>query len=250
MNNLVIDTGNSFSKLAVFQKKELVEQVKIQDIQLSAILPFFEKYSIDRSILSVVAGIPEDCINYLEKHSRFTSFSFRTPLQIHNQYHTRETLGTDRLAAVAGANELFPGRNILVIDCGTCITYDFIDTGKNYWGGAISPGLQMRFQALHTFTTNLPLLRFNQQDVPLTGNSTESSIRSGVINGAVHELKATIESYRNKYENLQVILCGGDSIFFDTHLKSSIFVEPDLVLIGLNTIVNQQNESNKKTADD
>jgi type III pantothenate kinase len=158
------------------------------------------------------------------------------PLPIKILYATPQTLGVDRIAGSCGALQLFPGKNTLVIDAGTCITYDFTDSSKQYYGGSISPGLKMRFQAVHTFTARLPLVS-PAENPELIGNSTETSIQSGIVNGTVAEIDGIIDRYRQKYPDLQVILCGGDGPFFENKLKASIFASPDLVLIGLNSVL-------------
>jgi len=140
------------------------------------------------------------------------------------------------LAGACGAIQLFPSENNLVIDAGTCITYDFVDSGSNFLGGGISPGLMMRFQAVHTFTAKLPLVS-PTADARLIGESTESSIQSGVVNGVIAEIEGIIRRYEEKFPGLRVILCGGDAGFFENQLKASIFAIPDLVLIGLNSIL-------------
>jgi type III pantothenate kinase len=159
------------------------------------------------------------------------------PLPVVNLYATPLTLGVDRLAGVCGAQQIFPLQHCLVIDAGTCITYDFLDKEGKYYGGGISPGLKMRFQAVHTFTAKLPLVT-PKGHVPLIGNSTESCIQSGVVNGVLAELDGIIDQYGKKFEGLRVILCGGDAMFFENQLKASIFASPELVLIGLNSILN------------
>jgi type III pantothenate kinase len=158
------------------------------------------------------------------------------PLPIQINYKTPETLGVDRIAAVCGAIDIFPNRSSLVIDAGTAITYDFIDGHGNYEGGAISPGIEMRFEALHTFTERLPLVTKNG-DLTLIGNSTETCIRSGVLNGVVAEMEGIINNYKQLYPDLGVVLCGGNSFFFENRLKPTIFATPDLVLSGLNRIL-------------
>jgi type III pantothenate kinase len=142
----------------------------------------------------------------------------------------------DRIAGVCGAIQLFPGSNNLVIDAGTCITYDFVDEMAQYHGGGISPGLNMRFKAVHTFTAKLPLVSA-KAGVDLIGTTTETSIQSGVINGLLSEIEGTIGRYAVKFPGLKVILCGGDAGFFENQLKATIFAVPDLVLFGLNSIL-------------
>jgi type III pantothenate kinase len=151
-------------------------------------------------------------------------------------YATPTTLGVDRIAGVCGAKHMSPKTNVLVIDAGTCITYDFLDRDGNFLGGGISPGLMMRFNAVHNFTARLPLVPL-VEIAPLIGDSTETCIQSGVINGLIEELGGIISLYRQKFEGLAVILSGGDARFFENKLKGSIFAVPELVLSGLNSIL-------------
>ena len=157
-----------------------------------------------------------------------------------NLYETPETLGYDRMAAVVGANEQFPHRDILVIDAGTCITYEFIDSKGQYHGGNISPGMQMRFKALHQFTGRLPLVDTNGRKLPM-GRDTETAIRAGVMKGMEYEISGYIESMKHKYPELLVFLTGGDDFSFDSSVKSIIFADRFLVLKGLNRILNYNN---------
>jgi len=168
-----------------------------------------------------------------EKKLQLTS---TLPLPINNRYKTPETLGVDRIAAVCGALEIFPNRNCLVIDAGTAITYDFMDCDKNYWGGAISPGIAMRFKALHTLTERLPLIGATE-NFQLTGDSTETSIQSGVLYGVIGEMDGFISKYLNLHPDLGVVLTGGDTFFFENNLKQPIFAARELVLSGLNRIL-------------
>jgi type III pantothenate kinase len=158
------------------------------------------------------------------------------PLPIINSYATPETLGVDRLASVCGARTLFPTEASLVIDSGTCITYDFIDADGVYKGGAIAPGLSMRLRAMHEFTARLPLVEVNENAI-LIGNSTVSCIQSGALNGMIAEIEGTISRYQVHYPQLRVILCGGDTHFFENNLKGTIFAVQNLVLRGLNSIL-------------
>jgi type III pantothenate kinase len=160
----------------------------------------------------------------------------KLPLPIKNNYGTPETLGVDRIAAVCGAQQIFPFQNCLVIDAGTCVTFDIIDKDGVYYGGAISPGMHMRFKAVHTFTARLPLIS-PVPEAKLIGDSTETSIQSGVINGMAAEMVGIIQRYQVKFNDLRVILCGGDTLFFENKLKASIFASPELVLVGLNSIL-------------
>ena len=157
-------------------------------------------------------------------------------LPIQNLYSTPETLGVDRIAAVCGAQTTFPNEKCLVIDMGSCITYDYLNEKGEYHGGSISPGLNMRFKAVHTFTAKLPLVK-PLADPALIGTTTASNIQSGVINGLTEEIKGIISLYQHKFGNIRVILCGGDAHFFENKLKGVIFAIPELVLIGLNSIL-------------
>ena len=166
---------------------------------------------------------------------------------IRNQYKTPDTLGVDRLAAVIGAHKLYPGKSSLVIDAGTCITYDYIDAGGNYFGGSISPGLNMRYKALNYYTGALPLINADEKFDKIYGDDTRSAILSGVQNGIKYEVFGFVESYRANEPELNILLSGGDSIFFDTLLKNSIFApyvknEPYLVLRGLNAAIQNNND--------
>lgn len=159
-----------------------------------------------------------------------------------NNYRTPESLGVDRIAGVVGANALFPHVNNLVIDMGTCITYDYIDAEGIYWGGGISPGMNLRFRAMSDHTVNLPNAEFDDP-IGLLGNTTITCIQSGVINGICEELNGIINRYQSEKGDINVILCGGDANSFESKIKAHIFASPKLVLIGLNRIL-EYNENN------
>lgn len=173
---------------------------------------------------------------------KFIPLSFQTPLPFKILYQTPVSLGKDRIAAVAGAYSLYPDRNILVIDAGTCITYDILTADGKYPGGAISPGIQMRFKAMHTFTGKLPLIE-PDDFYGLIGQTTHESMRSGVFNGVIAEITETIRLYKEKFDNLLVMMTGGDYQFLHNKLKISIFAAPDLVLLGLNEIFDYNDQS-------
>jgi len=195
-----------------------------------------QKKNISSVIISSVKEVPVEIINYLKKNYSFIELSALTTIPIINLYKTPETLGKDRLASVVAAYSLYCGENVLVVDAGTCITYDIVNAKGEYYGGSISPGLNMRFKALHTFTGKLPLvslINFNE----LIGTDTNKSILSGVINGITAEADAIIERYKKYYSPLKIIICGGDAQFLVDRLKNIIFAVPELVLIGLNEIL-------------
>lgn len=231
--NLVVDYGNSSAKVAIFDQHELKE--KYSFTQPDDLKHFIESSPAENFIISSVSTEAETVLSWSRASYKFT-LNHKLSLPVKILYATPHTLGVDRIAGSCGAVELYPDRNTLVIDAGTCITYDFTDIDKQYHGGSISPGLKMRFQAVHTFTARLPLVH-PKENPELIGNSTELSIQSGVVNGTVAEIEGIIERYRQKYADLQVILCGGDAAFFENSLKASIFTSPDLVLIGLNSVL-------------
>lgn len=160
----------------------------------------------------------------------------RLPLPFRMKYSTPETLGADRIALVAGAQGRFPNENVLVMDAGTCLTYDFLDATGQYHGGAISPGLKMRFRAVHEFTAALPLVEWDGSEVSLIGNSTRESILSGIVLGMKHEAEQTVVSYAQQFDSLKVVVSGGDINLFEGLIKNDIFAVPNLLLEGLNQI--------------
>lgn len=231
--NIAIDFGNTFTKVGIFEDDELKERLIFQEVD--DVREFLSGRKNGNLIISSVAQqISLD--EFSPAFNRVINLSHTTPVPVSIGYGTPGTLGVDRIAGVCGAFELFPGRDCLVIDAGSCITYDFVDATGRYSGGAISPGLSIRFQALHKFTAKLPLIQ-PVEEVPLTGNSTDQSIQSGVINGITFEIEGFMSFYKNKYPGVAFILCGGDTAFFENKLKQSIFACPDLVLHGLNGIL-------------
>jgi type III pantothenate kinase len=232
--NVVVDYGNSSAKVGIFEEQQLREQRTFSTP--AALQSFLENYSADHFIISSVTQDAETVSSWAVHVRQKYILNPTLPLPISIRYATPNTLGVDRIAGVCGAKQLFPGAHCLVIDAGTCITYDFLDRDGNFLGGGISPGLTMRFEAVHTFTSKLPLVR-PQNTVPLIGDSTEACIQSGVIHGINEEIDGIIRQYHQRFEGLQVILCGGDARFFENKLKGSIFAVPELVLSGLNSIL-------------
>ncbi|SDS50386.1 type III pantothenate kinase [Gramella sp. MAR_2010_147] len=236
--NLVVDAGNTFVKTAVFQNSTLLEKhVFRKEDFLKNFQNLRKKFpEIQKSILSSVTALDELLENEVKKSYPLLHLDEKVKLPFKNKYGTPETLGKDRIALVAAAVNEYPGKNVLIIDAGTCITYDFKTREEVYLGGAISPGLEMRFKSLHKFTANLPLVK-PKPEAELIGNSTESSILSGIINGIKMELKGSIESYSSKFEDLTVIFTGGDSQILSIPLKNSIFANSNFLLEGLNFIL-------------
>jgi len=236
--NLVIDVGNSFVKTAVFQNNRLLEkQIFRKEDFLKNFSNLQKKFpEIKKAILSSVSSINAELENIVHESYSLLQLDDKIRLPFKNKYATPETLGRDRIALVAAAVNAYPGKNVLVIDAGTCITYDLKTAEEVYLGGAISPGMEMRFQSLHKFTANLPLVK-PKPEAKLIGDSTESSILSGIINGIKMELKGSIETYNTKFEDLTIIFTGGDSQILSIPLKNSIFANSNFLLEGLNFIL-------------
>ncbi|MDT8392796.1 MAG: type III pantothenate kinase [Bacteroidales bacterium] len=235
---LAIDVGNTLSKLAVFDRNEIIFIQKEERLSATSIRQLFNQYQDIRSVIVASVKDPEEPYQPLFPEGiPLIILNHNTPLPIKIDYDTPETLGMDRLSAVVAAHHLFPGKNALVIESGTCITYDLIDAKGFYRGGSISPGIDLRFKALHNFTGKLPLVK-PVKDAVLTAKSTETSIQSGVMNGIIAEINGIISVYDGIYENLTVILSGGNLDYFDKNLKNNIFAVPNIVLKGLNIIHN------------
>jgi type III pantothenate kinase len=233
---LIIDFGNTLQKLAVFDGKDLILKEVFQELKPGALIRFIEKNGpFHGIILSSVSNHPLELEKVLSQSGKFILLDAQTPVPFINLYQTPESLGRDRIAAVTGAWSLFPGINILTIDAGTCITYDMLTKSGEYLGGGISPGIRMRFQAMHTFTGKLPLIEPGDFD-ELIGRSTSESLLSGVYSGVTAEIRELIRLYKEKFDDLTVILTGGDYQFLHNKLKINIFAVPDLVLLGLNEI--------------
>lgn len=235
--NLCIDQGNSGVKLAVFNNDQLLYEDRFPELTLEILQELFQKYSVQSGILSAVIDLPTEIIQYiLENCRQFIELNHLTPVPVDNRYETPETLGKDRLAAVVGAVSLQPDNDLLVIDAGTAITYDFVDAKGAYFGGNIAPGMDLRLKALHVFTGKLPLAEIDVQP-PLLGVNTISAIQAGVFHGIVFEMNGYIDTLKVKYPKLSIFLTGGGSIFFENNIKSPIFAVKNLVLIGLNRIL-------------
>ena len=239
--NLIIDIGNTAAKVALFDGGEMVEVLTESNQSLDCLEALCAKYPVEQGIVATVIDLSERVLAALVALPfPLLWLDSKTPLPVTNLYETPETLGYDRMAAVVGANEQYPRRDILVIDAGTCITYEFIDSKGQYHGGNISPGMQMRFKALNQFTGRLPLIDSNGRKLPM-GRDTETAIRAGVLKGMEYEISGYIESMKHKYPELLVFLTGGDDFSFDSSVKSIIFADRFLVLKGLNRILNYNN---------
>ncbi len=233
--NLIIDIGNTLIKLAVFDKNELVKTATVEQINDELLLPFFKDYQIDNCMYASVVTSPEQ--EELLKKYNFILLTHSTLLPLTINYQSPTTLGLDRIAGVVGASTIYNNEDVLVIDIGTCVTYDFMNADKEYLGGGISPGFQMRFKTLEQNTSKLPLVNFNIEQLKLIGDTTETSIISGVYHGVKHEIEGVINQYILQYTQLKVVVTGGDLNLFDLAPKNRIFADEFLVLKGLNEIL-------------
>jgi len=236
--NLIIDAGNTFVKMAVFDNGNMLH---IKSKKVSQLVKTVENILVDfpkiqQAIISSVVVLEEHTLQELLKLVSIQILGANTNLPFDNTYATPETLGVDRMALAAAACALFPKRNCLVIDAGTCVTYDLINSKGIYLGGAISPGINMRYKALNNQTSKLPLLEIEEPE-SLIGNTTASSIHSGVVNGVCAEIDGVIDQYLTRYEDLTVILTGGDSLFLSKRLKNTIFAHSNFLLEGLNYLL-------------
>ncbi len=237
--NLIVDIGNTLSKLAVFEGDMLVSDLVVKEINNNVLAEFISKYTIKNAIISSVNQNLDK--EMLKKHN-FLQLTHLTPIPLQIKYKTPTTLGRDRIAGVVAAQTMFSKTDVLVIDMGTCVTYDFINAKGEYLGGAISPGFLMRFKALNQFTGKLPLIDFNEDKLSLIGDSTEKSIISGVYNGLKNEINGTIAQYLSQYKNLKIVVTGGNTNLFDLVPKNRIFADKFLVLKGLNEILKYNEE--------
>ncbi|WP_396601949.1 type III pantothenate kinase [Algibacter sp. R77976] len=236
--NLIIDVGNSFVKLAVFNDEELIYKVvvKLNDV-IDEVNLINRKYPlIKKAIVSSVGRLTKKDISLIDNNFDLLILDTEINLPFVNCYKTPKTLGVDRIALVCGSIRQFSNENVLIIDAGTCITYDFINSNNEYLGGAISPGIRLRYKSLNNLTANLPLLE-SEMPKHIIGGSTNESIHSGVIFGVLNEIEGVLETYKHKYSDLTVILTGGDTKFLSKQLKSSIFANPNFLLEGLNFIL-------------
>lgn len=237
--NLVVDIGNTLVKLALFNNDTLVQQSRVKPNELNLINQFIAKQKVDKAIVATVTnGSKEVIASLTTKVPLVIVFDSKTPIPIKNLYKTADTLGNDRIPTVVAANQLHPACDILVIDAGTCIKYNFLNKNSEFAGGGISPGINMRFKALNTFTARLPLVEVDLSFNKLVGTNTQESILMGVQMAVLAEVEGIVKQYEASYPGLKVLLTGGDWAFFEKRLKNTIFVRPNLLLEGLNLILN------------
>ena len=236
--NLIIEQGNTYAKVAVYDEKQSMKAyLMFKEFNKGSLQSLFETYPLKNGIYCTVTDVDEELVAELRNHLScfiFLDEKVRVPVTV--KYKTPHTLGKDRLAAVVGAHSLQPDRNLLIIDAGTCITYEWVEAGGVYRGGNISPGMTTRFKALNHYTRKLPLIE-ETDEVPVFGTCTEEAIRAGVVNGIAFEMDGYIDRWKQKYGDVFVFLTGGHAFYFESRLKNPIFADSNLVLIGLNRIL-------------
>lgn len=242
MHRLSIDIGNSSTKIAVFAGLELIDYQRIDVLEVDLLKKLVNDFNITRSIISSVKQEIDQFERYLKAHTQYTRFSTTLANVVQNKYKTPATLGLDRWAAILGAYRMFNGNACLIIDAGTCITYDLLASANEYFGGSISPGIAMRFNAVHQFTGRLPLINWKESDEIPEGTDTETAIKNGVLQGIINEIEGFIAINNKKESALRVIITGGDANFLYKQLQNSIFApqiikDPHLVLKGLNEAI-------------
>ena len=244
--NLVLDLGNSFGKIAVCEGSQVIETATYERITSREIAYFHTRYpEMKGAIISSVVNDSREIIDYLNHlYNICIELDHATPIPLVNKYRTPDTLGYDRIAAAVGVHTIRPKKNVLVIDAGTAITYDIVTSNGEFLGGNISPGIEIRFKSLNKYTNRLPHLERPDEKPPLLGSSTREAIQSGVVNGLLYEMDGFIGAISQNHPKLQVVLTGGDAKYFVGKLKSSIFVDLNLNLIGLNRILEHNASKN------
>ncbi|MBC5836881.1 type III pantothenate kinase [Flavobacterium muglaense] len=232
---LTVDVGNTRIKSAVFEEDTALEYFVFDANELhEKIKNILKEYNnITHLVVASVGKVGKDSFLEFEQQLSVHFFSNEDIFPFENKYGTPKTLGIDRMVLAAGATLQFPKQNRLVVDVGTCITYDYVDQDDNYQGGAISPGFRLRYEALHNYTAKLPLLQLDSPE-HLIGKSTDQSIHSGVVNGLVYEIDGFIDEYRQLGLNFIIILTGGDADFLAKRLKNTIFANSNFLLESLN----------------
>ena len=244
--NLCIDQGNSRTKVALMTDEgKMINHFIYKSFSSAEVERLFDLYEITDSIISSVVNIEAAVVNTLHRRSQhFVLFDHNTPVPIINRYDTPQTLGQDRLAAAVGAKSLCPEENLLIIDAGSAITYDFVSAEGEYMGGNIAPGLKMRFVMLQRMTKKLPLVEVDENElIPLFGKNTRDAIAAGVIRGVAYEVKGYMRTLGEKVPHFRTFLTGGNAPFVLNNVRTSrtekreIRYEKHLVLIGLNEIL-------------
>jgi len=241
---LVVDIGNTLVKYAIFQQEDIIHIKSLKNFDEVFLSEIHSSFPLLKS--AIISSVRNDDLSFLQRasgHLKIFEFNNQTAIPIRNRYRTPETLGKDRLAGAVGAFNLYPENDLLIIDAGTSITYDVVTKNGDYLGGGISPGIQMRYKALHTFTGKLPLVKPQlSKEIDMIGSTTENAILSGVQFAILREVEGMISAYQQKFTQLQILITGGDYKYFDKYLKNNIFAAPNLVLLGLKKILDFNEE--------
>lgn len=235
MGTICFDFGNTRLKYAVFGDDQLQEETVLENDSIETIKALLDKYHPKKTILSSVIDHNPEIETLLASTTNFHKLSYQSKLPFTTTVSKLATIGADRLALIAAAVDLFPTHNNLVIGLGSAITYNFINKNHEFLGGSISPGMDMRFKALQTFTAKLPLVKENW-NFPLTGYDTETNILSGVLLGMAKEIGGIINAYKERYNNLNVLLTGGNARHFEMHLYQPVYLDEQLIFKGLYAI--------------
>jgi len=240
--NLVLDFGNTRIKAGIFEGNHLVEKYIFDQIAIgfeSKLLATMASFSsIKNCLIGSVTNDHKSASELLSAKFNTRVFEATTPIPLKNLYKSALTLGSDRIAASVGSWSLYPNQNVLTIDAGTCIKYNFVNAQNEYLGGAISPGIPMRLKAMNHYTQALPLVDIDKNYDKLIGQSTSESLLTGALIATACEIDGMIERYNARYENLQVLITGGDSDYLCKQLKNRFFANQNILLQGLNTILN------------
>jgi type III pantothenate kinase len=240
--NLVVDIGNTRIKAALFKENILFKNKSYNTV--SELIS--DKLFISEAKNAIIASVVEGLGNFYDSFNAIIPtqiFTVDTNIPLKNLYQSVSTLGSDRIIASVGGYFLYPNTNLLIVDAGTCIKYNFTNSKNEYLGGGISPGIQMKFKSLNQFTSKLPLISFDETYTDLIGTNTQNSILSGILNGTVEEIDGIINQYNTQFTNLICILTGGDCEYLAKRLKNSIFAHQNLILKGLNDILNYNLEN-------
>jgi type III pantothenate kinase len=232
---ICFDFGNTRKKVAVFKEAEIKEVIVLPDDSVETIQLLVDRLQPSRSILSSVIDHNTAIEELLKTKTKFHKLNHLSKVSITTPVGKPETIGADRLALACAAVHFYPTTNNLVIGMGTCVTYNFINKYHEFIGGAISPGMEMRFKSLNQYTAKLPLIAADS-NVPLMGYDTSTNILTGVVLGMAKEIDGFIDAYKEKYRNFNVLLTGGDIVYLASHLKNKIFADPDLIFKGLYAI--------------
>jgi type III pantothenate kinase len=242
MRNLTIDIGNTNSKVAVFEDRNILFHEVVSKVEEAMLRRLIAEYDVEAAILSNVNHAQEDLVSFLHTNTRYIPFSVEKNTGIQNNYKSANTLGLDRWAKLLAVHRLYAQTACLIIDMGTCITYDYLSADASYDGGSISLGIQMRFNALAHYTGKLPLIKWNKDAEIPAGTDTQTAIVSGVLQGVASELEGFINQKYKENDRLKIMVTGGDARFLLEQFKNSIFApqiihDPYLVLKGLNEVI-------------